>query len=255
MLKIHSFFTRFFKLIKSMSKKMYRNSVVITTSMAIVAVISLSSTDFGGSGKNRVVSAGSVGETIETEYEDEESAALSNSEETTMEITTAESTTVESTTVESTTTESTDEVVIANNSVPTTTSTANTATSSGIQVSAQDYDALCRIVQAEAGGEDEIGKILVANVILNRVKSEIYPDTITDVIYDRKNGVQFQPTSQSRFETIQVSDSTKACVDRALAGEDHSQGAMYFAVKTASTSWFNTELQFLFVHQGHYFYK
>ena len=48
---------------------------------------------------------------------------------------------------------------------------------------AKDYQVLLNIVQAEAGGCNAIGKILVANVILNRVKSELFPYTITDVVY------------------------------------------------------------------------
>ena len=50
---------------------------------------------------------------------------------------------------------------------------------------AKDYQVLLNIVQAEAGGCNAIGKILVANVILNRVKSELFPDTITDVVYEK----------------------------------------------------------------------
>ena len=39
-------------------------------------------------------------------------------------------------------------------------------------ISIEDYENLLRIVEAEAGGEDETGKLLVANVVLNRVESD-----------------------------------------------------------------------------------
>ena len=42
----------------------------------------------------------------------------------------------------------------------------------------EDYDILLRIVEAEASGEDEEGKLLVANVVLNRMNSEAFPDTV-----------------------------------------------------------------------------
>ena len=64
------------------------------------------------------------------------------------------------------------------------------------EVSEEDYDALLRLVEAEASGEDIKGKLLVANVVLNRVKSGAFPDTIKEVIYQRQNGrAQFSPVA------------------------------------------------------------
>ncbi len=54
-----------------------------------------------------------------------------------------------------------------------------------------DYDVFLRIVEAEAGTEDLKGRILVANVILNRVKNDEFPDTVTDVV----SGLQIWSTS------------------------------------------------------------
>ena len=56
-------------------------------------------------------------------------------------------------------------------------------------LSEQDHDALLRIVEAEAGGEDSDGKLLVANVVLNRVNSEKFPDTVTEVVMQKEQGV------------------------------------------------------------------
>ncbi len=54
-----------------------------------------------------------------------------------------------------------------------------------------------RIVEAEAGGEDEDGKLLVANVVLNRVRDEAFPDTISEVVFQRTGGVtQFSPVAK-----------------------------------------------------------
>lgn len=119
-----------------------------------------------------------------------------------------------------------------------------------------DYQALLNIVQAEAGGCDSRGKILVANVVLNRVKSELFPNTITDVVYQKS---QFSPVSNGSIHQVKVSESTKDCVDRALQGEDYSQGALYFMNRTASqagnVSWFDQKLTFIFSHGAHEFFK
>lgn len=124
-----------------------------------------------------------------------------------------------------------------------------------IDFSEEDYEVLCKIVEAEAGDQDEIGRILVANVILNRAMSSGI--TIKQVVF-ANNGktYQFSPVRPggSYYKTT-ASELTISCVDRALRGEDYSQGARYFAMKTSSKSWFNTKLTFLFQHGDHYFYK
>lgn len=61
-----------------------------------------------------------------------------------------------------------------------------------------------KIVEAEAGSEDLNGRILVANVVLNRVKSELFPDCVTDVVYQHSNGVyQFSPVKTERSTLFQ----------------------------------------------------
>ena len=73
-------------------------------------------------------------------------------------------------------------------------------------VTEQEYEELCRIVQSEAGNQDLIGKILVANVVLNRVKSNRFEqNTIHDVIFAPG---QFSPVSCGSFFTCKVSEET-----------------------------------------------
>lgn len=123
----------------------------------------------------------------------------------------------------------------------------------------EDRDALLRIVEAEAGSEDEEGKLLVANVVLNRVKDQHFPDTVKDVVTQRENGItQFSPVSNGRFYRVTVSEETKDAVERALKGEDISQGALYFAARKYADSermkWFDDHLFFLFEYGGHEFF-
>ncbi|MCM1039780.1 MAG: cell wall hydrolase [Ruminococcus sp.] len=126
-------------------------------------------------------------------------------------------------------------------------------------LSDQDYDALLRIVEAEAGGEDEEGKLLVANVVLNRVNNEKFPDTVTEVVMQREQGVaQFTPTVDGRFQNVTVSRETYAAVERALYGEDISQGALYFCARSKADSgrlqWFDQKLTRLFAYGNHEFF-
>ncbi|MGN1084537.1 MAG: cell wall hydrolase, partial [Lachnospiraceae bacterium] len=58
-------------------------------------------------------------------------------------------------------------------------------------ITEEDKEVLLRIVEAEATCEDIKGRMLVANVILNRVVSEDFPDSITEVVF-QNNGVTYQ---------------------------------------------------------------
>lgn len=123
-----------------------------------------------------------------------------------------------------------------------------------------ELEVLQRIVEAEAGNEDEEGKLLVANVVLNRVDSEYFPETVTEVVFQESKGVaQFSPVASGRYYSVEVSPETVAAVERALAGEDISEGALYFASRRYAGSnkmrWFEEKLTYLFCHGGHEFYK
>lgn len=117
-----------------------------------------------------------------------------------------------------------------------------------------------RIVQAEAGGEDTIGKVLIANVIMNRVENKRFPNSIKGVIFQQKHGsYQFSPVGNGRYWSISVSKQTKAAVKKALSGVDYSKGALYFVARRRanpnSMRWFDNKLDWLFKHGGHEFYK
>lgn len=127
------------------------------------------------------------------------------------------------------------------------------------QMPASEYNTLLRIVEAEATGEDLKGKMLIANVILNRVSDERFPDTIEEVVWQQIGGsAQFQPTIDGRIYSVEVTSDTIEAVDRVLAGEDYSQGALYFMARMASednsVGWFDNNLILLFEHGGHEYY-
>ncbi|MDO4634215.1 MAG: cell wall hydrolase [Eubacteriales bacterium] len=127
------------------------------------------------------------------------------------------------------------------------------------QMASSEYYTLLQIVEAEATGEDLKGKMLIANVILNRVKDDRFPNTIEEVVWQTEGGsAQFQPTIDGRIYSVEVTDETIQAVDRVLAGEDESRGALFFMARSASESvsvgWFDTNLTPLFKHGGHEYY-
>jgi hypothetical protein len=116
-------------------------------------------------------------------------------------------------------------------------------------ISNDEFDALCKIVEAEAGGEGEQGKLLVANVVLNRVANESFPNSITEVI--TASG-QFTPVSNGSYQNAVATPETVIAVNRALAGENVSMGALYFKSENSSSDWSSKTL--LFSYGNHNFY-
>ena len=128
------------------------------------------------------------------------------------------------------------------------------------QLTEEELDVWLRIVEAEAGCEDEDGKLLGANVILNRLNSPKFPDSITEIVFQRENGVaQFSPVYDGSYACAEVSEETVNAVGRALDGEDISDGALYFAARKYADDdrmrWFDEKLTLLFRYGGHEFFK
>jgi len=117
----------------------------------------------------------------------------------------------------------------------------------------RDYQELCQIVEAEATGEGLEGKIAVAEVILNRVRSGQFGSTIHDVIYAPG---QFDPVEDGRMAEITVTAETRDAVDTAL--KNRTMDALYFMnPKTSgpvSRGWAK-RLQQVAVIGNHNFYK
>ena len=122
-------------------------------------------------------------------------------------------------------------------------------------VTNKEYDILCRIVEAEAGDQDVYGRILVVNVILNRVNcKKEFANDIEGVVFEKG---QFSPISNGAYYRVEVDDTTREAVTRALEGEDYSAGAMYFIQRSSASrsgaAWFD-KLTFLFKYGCHEFY-
>ena len=115
----------------------------------------------------------------------------------------------------------------------------------------RDSYLLAKIAMAEAEGEDIEGKALVIMVVLNRVWSDGFPDSIEAVIFQEG---QFTPISNGRWANVEPNQECYDAVQMVMNGWDQSLGATFFEAKGDST-WHQTHLAFLFQHGGHYFYK
>lgn len=114
---------------------------------------------------------------------------------------------------------------------------------------------LARIIHAESRGEALLGQIAVGNVVLNRVRSAYYPNTIYGVIFDRKYGVQFSPVIDGTIYNTPGYNATLAA-KICLEGYDVSEGAFFFLnVALATSSWIPRNREYAFTIGNHDFYR
>ncbi|KAI7261157.1 hypothetical protein KC345_g9867 [Hortaea werneckii] len=92
-------------------------------------------------------------------------------------------------------------------------------------VSEEDLLLLQKIVMAEAEGEPYQGKVAVANVVLNRLRSANFPDTIHDVIYQKS---QFSPVANGRLKRVKPNADSIKAVNAALMGVKEVTDDTYF---------------------------
>lgn len=93
------------------------------------------------------------------------------------------------------------------------TSDGNT-TGAPVAATGGDQAMLAAIVECEAGGESYEGQLAVASVVLNRVRSGSYPNTISGVIYQ---GGQFAPVASGRFAVVLARGASASCAKAAAA--------------------------------------
>ena len=116
----------------------------------------------------------------------------------------------------------------------------------------EDERMLAKIAMAEAEGESVEGKALVILVLLNRVWSDEFPDSIEEVIFQKN---QFSPVAEGgRYWTTEPDAGCYEAIELVMGGWDESQGAFYFE-STGRDGWHSQNLEFLFEFGGHKFYR
>lgn len=106
-----------------------------------------------------------------------------------------------------------------------------------IKYTQAEVDLLARLVRAEAESEPYSAKVGVAAVVVNRVKSDLFPDSITSVIYEKSGGYyQFTPVENGWINNPATATDRQAALE-ALNGSDPSHGALYYFDDSATNKW------------------
>ena len=100
---------------------------------------------------------------------------------------------------------------------------------SEVQFAEGDRYLLANLIYCEAGGEPYAGQLAVGAVVINRVLSGVYPDTVTGVIYQNR---QFSPAGSGRLAlALSENRATPACykaADEAMSGQTNVGNCVYF---------------------------
>lgn len=113
----------------------------------------------------------------------------------------------------------------------------STAPTSVISYNASELDMLSRLINAEAEGESYTAKVAVGAVVVNRVRSSLFPNSIASVIYQTVNGhYQFTPVLNGAINKPATAESIKAAY-AALSGQDPTKGALFFYDNTVTNTW------------------
>lgn len=123
------------------------------------------------------------------------------------------------------------------------------ATPSHAGLAPGDITLLARLVRAEAEAEPYAGQVAVAAVVLNRLVSARFPDSVESVIYQPQ---QFCVVENGRINVTPEAPHFQAVVD-ALRGWDPSRGALFFFNPAATSNPYMHGLTRLVVIGGHVF--
>ncbi|WNF24708.1 cell wall hydrolase [Mesobacillus jeotgali] len=100
----------------------------------------------------------------------------------------------------------------------------------------EEVKLLARLVHAEAKGEPYEGKVAVAEVVLNRVEHEQFPDSVKEVIYQRN---AFQPVQNGAINKPASEEAIEA-VEDALENENNIDCLYFYNPDTATSQWIFT---------------
>ena len=131
---------------------------------------------------------------------------------------------------------------------------SGTITSGNEYYNSDDLYWLSRIINAESSGEPLFGKIAVGNVILNRVASPDFPDSVYNVIFDEVGGIQFTPVANGTIFNTPSAESilaAKLCLD----GASVVGNSLFFLNPTiATSSWITKNRAYISTIGNHKFY-
>ncbi|WP_313758096.1 cell wall hydrolase [Tissierella sp.] len=133
--------------------------------------------------------------------------------------------------------------------------TVSRGTTSSKIYSKDDLLWLARIIEAEASGESYKGKVAVGSVILNRVNSKEFPNTVYGVIFEYYGKIpQFSPVAEGTIYNTPSEESVKAAKDAINGAKPVGNSTYFFNPAKAAGTWIVKNKTYVTKIGGHSFY-
>lgn len=115
---------------------------------------------------------------------------------------------------------------------------------------------LTQIISAEAKYQPLAGMIGVGNVVLNRVASDKFPNTVFEVIYDTQGVVQFEPVSNGSIKA-EIEEGSDAYIAACLCLEGYNtvDDCLFFYNPDCGNQWFDSTRELVLIIGDHNFYR
>lgn len=134
--------------------------------------------------------------------------------------------------------------------------TPSRGTSSAKKYTSNDIYWIARIIHAEAGGEPYKGKVAVGNVVLNRVNSKNYPNSVYNVIFEYyKHIPQFSPVADGTIYNTPSAESLKAAKEAVSGVRPVGNSTCFFNPSKAAGSWIVQSKNYVMRIGSHVFYQ
>ncbi len=135
-------------------------------------------------------------------------------------------------------------------------STSSTGGTSNKKYTDDDIYWLARIIEAEAGGEPYKGKIAIGNVILNRVNSKEFPNTIYNVIFEYYGSIpQFSPVADGTIYNTPSQESINAAKDAINGARPVGNSTYFFNPNKTAGTWIVKNKTYVTKIGEHVFYQ
>jgi len=122
--------------------------------------------------------------------------------------------------------------------------------------SSTDLYWMSRIIHAEAEAESYNGKVAVGNVILNRVRSNLFPNTVKEVIFEYYQGIpQFSPVEEGTIYNTPSDTSIQAAKDAFNGVKPVGTSTYFFNPDKATGKWIVDNKTYVMRIDNHVFYK
>lgn len=129
-----------------------------------------------------------------------------------------------------------------------------------VEIDYNEAQLFMKICRAE-GGDGLLGQLWVMRVIINRVNSDVFPNTITEVITDTSCGIQFETYVTGTYEDAEINANSHMALAMLESGWDETDGALYFeSTSNSDNSWHAKQckkgtLQYIKEVEGNKYYK